>query len=58
MPRQVKVAVIGSGLAGLTAAHLLTKPTSEDCDVEVDVHLFEKVCAMLTLKKTSTGSND
>ncbi|KAG9128229.1 hypothetical protein FRC07_002518 [Ceratobasidium sp. 392] len=38
----VKVAVIGSGLAGLTAAYLLTKSTSEGSDVEFDIHIFEK----------------
>lgn len=45
MPRIVKVAVVGSGLAGLTAAHLLatTKPGG---DFEFEVHVFEKVnCA-------------
>ncbi|GAA99406.1 uncharacterized protein L969DRAFT_93868 [Mixia osmundae IAM 14324] len=41
----VRVAVIGSGLAGLTAAHLLQKatargPTGED--VRFEVHLYEK----------------
>jgi 2-polyprenyl-6-methoxyphenol hydroxylase-like FAD-dependent oxidoreductase len=44
MPRTVKVAVVGSGLAGLTAAHLLTKP-SEDDRINFEVHLFEKVHA-------------
>ncbi len=43
MPRTVKVAVIGSGLAGLTAAHLLCLPCHDDA-VEFEVHLFEKVC--------------
>ena len=42
MPRQVKVAVVGSGLAGLTAAYLLANPTNTK-DVEFEVHLFEKV---------------
>ncbi|THU87771.1 hypothetical protein K435DRAFT_804053 [Dendrothele bispora CBS 962.96] len=40
MPRIVKVAVVGSGLAGLTAAHLLSDSINRD--VLFDVHLFEK----------------
>jgi len=43
MPRPVKVAVIGSGLAGLATAYLLTKPMLQEGDVEFEVHLFEKV---------------
>lgn len=44
MPRIVKVAIIGSGLAGLTAAHLLSsRNKSEDGEVEFQVHLFDKV---------------
>ena len=38
----MKVAVIGSGLAGLTAAHMLSELHISD-DVELEVHLFEKV---------------
>lgn len=41
-PRTVKVAVVGSGLAGLTAAyHLARTPTLDG--VHFEVHLFEKV---------------
>ncbi|KIP05790.1 hypothetical protein PHLGIDRAFT_128687 [Phlebiopsis gigantea 11061_1 CR5-6] len=39
--RTVKVAVVGSGLAGLTAAYKLAK-ASELREVHVEVHLFEK----------------
>ena len=39
--RLVKVAVVGSGLAGLTAAHFLANHVSND--VKFDVHIFEKV---------------
>lgn len=42
MPRTVKVAVVGTGLAGLAAAHLLTKEREGDT-VNFEVHLFEKV---------------
>ena len=42
MTRTVKVAVVGSGLAGLTAAYRLSK-TPRVKDVEFEVHLFEKV---------------
>jgi hypothetical protein len=42
MARTVKVAVIGSGLAGLTAAYLLAQSSSE-AEVEFEVHVFEKV---------------
>jgi flavin-dependent dehydrogenase len=42
MPRTVKVAVVGSGLAGLTAAHLLGHDP-QNSEVRFEVHLFEKV---------------
>lgn len=40
--RPLKVAIIGTGLAGLTAAHLLEKEASQR-GVELELHLFEKV---------------
>lgn len=44
MTRTVKVAVVGTGLAGLTAAHFLKRPLEgADTDVEFEVHVFEKV---------------
>ena len=55
MTRTVKIAVVGTGLAGLTAAHLLKKQfelegasESADSDVEFEVHIFEKVRFFLT----------
>jgi predicted NAD/FAD-dependent oxidoreductase len=44
MTRTVKLAVVGTGLAGLMAAHLLKRPLKgADADVEFEVHVFEKV---------------
>ena len=44
MTRTVKLAVVGTGLAGLTAAHLLKRPLKgASADVEFEVHVFEKV---------------
>jgi hypothetical protein len=43
--RTVKVAIVGSGLAGLTAGYLLTQPIESSDgkeDVQIEVHLFEK----------------
>lgn len=49
-PRTVKVGIVGSGLAGLTAGYLLTLPVvSKDGkeDVRIEVHLFEKASSSL-----------
>ncbi|KAF9569808.1 hypothetical protein CPC08DRAFT_739086 [Agrocybe pediades] len=43
--KNVKVAIIGSGLAGLTAAYLLKRPCEGDL-VDFEVHLFEKASAV------------
>ncbi|KEP54911.1 microfibrillar-associated protein [Rhizoctonia solani 123E] len=40
--RTIKVAVVGSGLAGLTSAYLLANFQPRPADVEFDVHVFEK----------------
>ncbi|KAH8834886.1 hypothetical protein DL96DRAFT_1701903 [Flagelloscypha sp. PMI_526] len=40
--RIVKVAVIGSGLAGLTAAYILAQPRESEEDILIETHLFEK----------------
>ncbi|CAL1697228.1 unnamed protein product [Somion occarium] len=45
MPRIVKVAVVGSGLAGLTAAYRLSKSAYRG-NVEFEVHLFEKTSSL------------
>ncbi|KAF8167858.1 splicing factor, Prp19-binding domain-containing protein [Crassisporium funariophilum] len=45
MPRIVKIAVVGTGLAGLTAAYLLSQP-SEGEDVAFEVHVFEKASSI------------
>ncbi|KAG5721971.1 hypothetical protein E4T56_gene18455 [Termitomyces sp. T112] len=54
MTRQVKVAVVGSGLAGLTATYLLNKPVAQESDVEFEVHLFEKA-PMLGMDSSSVS---
>lgn len=41
----MKVAVIGSGLAGLTAAYRIARAEKLG-DVAFEVHLFEKVCSV------------
>ncbi|TFY80523.1 hypothetical protein EWM64_g3489 [Hericium alpestre] len=51
-PRVVRVAVVGSGLAGLTTAYLLSKIRARTDveftvgDVEFEVHLFEKATSL------------
>ncbi|KAF7306446.1 hypothetical protein MIND_00435800 [Mycena indigotica] len=58
MPRTVKVAVVGSGLAGLTAGYLLTSSHPQD-DVEFDVHIFEKTPTLgMDSSSMSIGSGD
>ncbi|KZT42732.1 hypothetical protein SISSUDRAFT_843635 [Sistotremastrum suecicum HHB10207 ss-3] len=42
MPRKVKVAIVGSGLAGLTAASLLSTTDTSESNTEFECHLFEK----------------
>ncbi|KAK0208047.1 splicing factor, Prp19-binding domain-containing protein [Desarmillaria ectypa] len=54
MPRTVKVAIIGSGLAGLTAAYLLTEHPQDE-DVYFDVHLFEKACTSTAWHTSTLG---
>ncbi|KAJ7239038.1 hypothetical protein B0H12DRAFT_1025418 [Mycena haematopus] len=57
MTRLVKVAVIGSGLAGLTVAYLLTSSHPED--VEFEVHLFEKTASIgMDSSSVSIGNED
>lgn len=61
MPRIVKVAVAGSGLAGLTAAWLLTRPMKTE-DVNFEVHLFEKADSLgmdaASMSLTDSQSSD
>ncbi|KAH7345149.1 hypothetical protein B0J17DRAFT_30410 [Rhizoctonia solani] len=40
--RTIRIAVVGSGLAGLTSAYLLSKFQPRPADVEFDIHIFEK----------------
>lgn len=47
MTRTIKLAVVGTGLAGLTAAHLLKRPLEGAlADVEFEVHVFEKASSI------------
>ena len=43
MDSTVKVAVVGSGLAGLTTNYLLSQPTTGEKGKTIETHLFEKV---------------
>ncbi|KAF7340132.1 hypothetical protein MVEN_01931600 [Mycena venus] len=58
MARRVKVAVVGSGLAGLSAAYLLAS-SHRDNDVEYEVHLFEKTATLgMDSSSVSIGNED
>ena len=54
MARTVKVAVIGSGLAGLTAAYLLARASATESEVEFEVHVFEKVSPLTNRPRRSS----
>ncbi|KAF8213691.1 hypothetical protein K438DRAFT_1565257 [Mycena galopus ATCC 62051] len=57
MTRSIKIAVVGSGLAGLTTAYLLASSHPED--VEFDVHLFEKTASIgMDSSSVSIGNED
>ncbi|KAJ7642303.1 hypothetical protein B0H17DRAFT_1105093 [Mycena rosella] len=57
-PRTVNVAVVGSGLAGLTAAYLLAS-SHPDSDVRFEVHLFEKTPTLgMDSSSVSIGNAD
>lgn len=56
MVRTIKVAVVGSGLAGLTSAWLLTRSMKKK-DVEFEVHIFEKVQKAITYSICGVGLN-
>lgn len=56
--RTVKVAIVGSGLAGLTAAHLLMSANDTTNAAQFEVHIFEKVlsstsCARIQIMNLS-----
>ncbi|KAJ7480105.1 hypothetical protein B0H11DRAFT_1725374 [Mycena galericulata] len=58
MTRTVKVAVVGSGLAGLTAAYLLASAHPDD-NVVFDIDLFEKTAALgMDSSSVSIGNAD
>ncbi|CDS01526.1 hypothetical protein [Sporisorium scitamineum] len=46
-PREVRVAIVGSGLTGLVATYILTAPTSNSSNgVKVTVDIFERAAAL------------
>jgi hypothetical protein len=51
--RTVKVAIVGSGLAGLTSAYTLSKQSDNGHGVHFDIHLFEKVCVSDAFQTTA-----
>jgi 2-polyprenyl-6-methoxyphenol hydroxylase-like FAD-dependent oxidoreductase len=55
--RTVKVAIVGSGLAGLTSAYTLSKQSENGRGVHFDVHLFEKVCVSDVFQTTAPTHN-
>ncbi|GAB1519274.1 hypothetical protein RhiTH_002340 [Rhizoctonia solani] len=61
--RTIKVAVVGSGLAGLTSAYLLAKFQPRPADTEFEIHIFEKSSVLgmdaqsLTVKVRADSDN-
>ncbi|TKY88424.1 hypothetical protein EX895_002776 [Sporisorium graminicola] len=45
-PREVRVAIVGSGLTGLVATYLLTAPTDSSRNAKVTVDIFERASTL------------